>query len=848
VPESFLKPPEFQVPRPNKARVGKRIVNRGWSNPLKLNYLNEIAQAIPSVITGDGVQIQKVGDRWIVSQNPNADYTAIDPGFQYFVVLDEQEDYLDCVSFSYTAVQQGYDPSLAQESYLTGSLIAVAKPPWLQQSTWMKPVTNNQPILDGIPTSFTYLGVNLRLVTPNIPTGVIKSATSASPIVITSLIHGLSTGEQISITGVQGNTAANGSWTITVIDVNTFSLNGSVANGTYTTGGNWYQADTPLPYRNPQRIQTISPPYMLGSVIVAKQSESGLMDANENPIQWIDVNDSGRNWADDSLPKAVTIQNPSPYLGANGNTYASVWDFRDNPSQIFAPQIQVWAKDLTNSISLPYSYQPAIPGQKTGTMVPPTFNGVFIGFEAGGPFWLSLKDDNTDPFYNTDSWFPMQQDPLSDSGLGYEGAPPFQLGLFYPYGNVVVYGSAFYGVSNLQGTWNQPPGSDWLIIKNLIPVGVLDLDNPQALWNYGQQAGITYEIESPMPPSDLNAFAANGVSASPSVSPQTYDETLNTYYPAAFTCGNDLYQWQMQNVINALPFTVPVPTRISELAVWYSQKWQPVLDGPYYVNTGGGGDPTPGTGWLLLQGFVYTPGEAFPGAEAANDFFYQYGTDFWFFGDGVPPAVFGPIWNASGLGSPGFNLLGDLASPPILESAGYSFGKAITTYSSTSSYQEGDVVTLATTATPASQGHTRLAIYASDSYTQPYPRTLLYQSPELINSLASETGGSGFLSVDVDLVLQPGVLYWMCGISNSLDTYAGISDVNLQSMCGMWSRGSTTSDIEGGILYQPSGIRLPYAYGPFPNTFPAVSNSILQCFMDSYFVLPFIRINQNPLQ
>src|SRR5438445_9513441 len=61
--------------------------------------------------------------------------------------------------------------------------------------------------------------------------GTITNATNTGPIVITSANHGLSSGALINITGVLGNPAANANWTITVIDANTFSLNGSAGHG-----------------------------------------------------------------------------------------------------------------------------------------------------------------------------------------------------------------------------------------------------------------------------------------------------------------------------------------------------------------------------------------------------------------------------------------------------------------------------------------------------------------------------------------------------------------------------------------------------------------------------------------
>ena len=69
---------------------------------------------------------------------------------------------------------------------------------------------------------------------------VITGATNATPIVITSVAHGLTTGNVVAIKNVLGNTAANGTWTVTVVDANTFSLQTSVGNGAYTSGGNWY--------------------------------------------------------------------------------------------------------------------------------------------------------------------------------------------------------------------------------------------------------------------------------------------------------------------------------------------------------------------------------------------------------------------------------------------------------------------------------------------------------------------------------------------------------------------------------------------------------------------------------
>lgn len=65
----------------------------------------------------------------------------------------------------------------------------------------------------------------------------VTGATNASPIVLTAASHGYSTGDRVAVWEVLGNRAANGLWTITVLDVNTFELNGSTGAGTYTSGG-----------------------------------------------------------------------------------------------------------------------------------------------------------------------------------------------------------------------------------------------------------------------------------------------------------------------------------------------------------------------------------------------------------------------------------------------------------------------------------------------------------------------------------------------------------------------------------------------------------------------------------
>lgn len=85
-----------------------------------------------------------------------------------------------------------------------------------------------------MPTNYT--GDPDAVTTPL--TATVDDATNASPIVIeTSAPHLFSTGDIVLVEGVGGNTAANGSWTILVVDATHFQLVGSTGSGGYTTGG-----------------------------------------------------------------------------------------------------------------------------------------------------------------------------------------------------------------------------------------------------------------------------------------------------------------------------------------------------------------------------------------------------------------------------------------------------------------------------------------------------------------------------------------------------------------------------------------------------------------------------------
>lgn len=71
----------------------------------------------------------------------------------------------------------------------------------------------------------------------------VTGATNATPIVVTATAHGFSNGDVVMISGVLGNTAANGRFRIANVTTNTFELTSYAAganvagNGSYTSGG-----------------------------------------------------------------------------------------------------------------------------------------------------------------------------------------------------------------------------------------------------------------------------------------------------------------------------------------------------------------------------------------------------------------------------------------------------------------------------------------------------------------------------------------------------------------------------------------------------------------------------------
>lgn len=102
---------------------------------------------------------------------------------------------------------------------------------------WVQGITGSLPA-----AAVLGYGTSVSVGVPFLPDPVkpltVNGATNATPIEITTVEdHGLLTGNTVFLAGVGGNTAANGSWVITSTGTKTFTLDSSVGNGAYTSGG-----------------------------------------------------------------------------------------------------------------------------------------------------------------------------------------------------------------------------------------------------------------------------------------------------------------------------------------------------------------------------------------------------------------------------------------------------------------------------------------------------------------------------------------------------------------------------------------------------------------------------------
>lgn len=139
-----------------------------------------------------------------------------------------------------TIVKRRYDVGLAQGTFNTDHDLEI--PCWVQAGNnglchlVIRQIADRQ-TSDPATKGFCWAG------DPDWGTArAVSGATNASPIILTLPSgHGLAVGDYAYVTGVGGNTAANGFWRISAAGSTTVTLEGTTGNGTYTSGGTAYE-------------------------------------------------------------------------------------------------------------------------------------------------------------------------------------------------------------------------------------------------------------------------------------------------------------------------------------------------------------------------------------------------------------------------------------------------------------------------------------------------------------------------------------------------------------------------------------------------------------------------------
>ena len=139
----------------------------------------------------------------------------------------------------------------------------------------------------------------------------ITAATNATPIQITTdANHRLATGNKVRIQNVGGNTAANGIWAVTVVNSTQFTLDGSVGNGAYTSGGEVirrYVADQTWAAEDANgTLQGYGRQSIFGIWDPANAYNGGLKTADSGTIPAAETN-SPNNWENNTEVDATSV-------------------------------------------------------------------------------------------------------------------------------------------------------------------------------------------------------------------------------------------------------------------------------------------------------------------------------------------------------------------------------------------------------------------------------------------------------------------------------------------------------------------------------------------------------------
>lgn len=254
--------------------------------------------------------------------------------------------------------------------------------------------------------------------------GTVTNATNANPIVITSTDHGLLTGDQITISDVVGNTAANGTFTITRLDANTFSIP-VTGNGNYTSGGTWEQ------------VQALS-----GTITGASQTTPIQITSANHGLQTgqrvIIADVLGNTAANGTF--AVTVLNENTFsipVASNGAyTSGGTWSQATETTPSNSIEVTVAANQ---QVTLTWNSINKV-GGPNGSPTATGFNIYRSLYDASTQTWGDPEKLNSTPIQNgpTDPTISA----VDDGSQTPNGAPP---AVYFPSGSTANFYAAYFG-------------------------------------------------------------------------------------------------------------------------------------------------------------------------------------------------------------------------------------------------------------------------------------------------------------------------------------------------------------------------------------------------------------------
>lgn len=176
-----------------------------------------------------------------------------------------------------------------------------------------------------------------------VSSGIISNVTMpvGDPLTITSVNHGLTTGDVVTIDGILGTTSANGTFQVTVTDSNTFTLDGTddAVYAAYQGAGTWTQG-------------TITGVSNAGPIVITTTSTAGLADGNLVKIEGV----LGNTAANGLFSIANVTSTSFELVDSQGNgtyTMGGVWSVYTTP-----PIRLVSPKDVVEGVLDPASSDP----------------------------------------------------------------------------------------------------------------------------------------------------------------------------------------------------------------------------------------------------------------------------------------------------------------------------------------------------------------------------------------------------------------------------------------------------------------------------------------------------------